>query len=83
MNLFTNRNRLTDLENEFMLPRGDGKGKRIVREFGIYMYTLLYLKWITSKVLLYNTGNSLCLMLCNNLNGEKNLKKNKYMYMYN
>ena len=22
------------------------------------MYTLLYLKWITNKVLLYNTGNS-------------------------
>ena len=30
----------------------------IVREFGIDMYTLLYLKWITNKVLLYSTGNS-------------------------
>ena len=28
------------------------------REFGIAMYTLLYLKWITNKVLLYRTGNS-------------------------
>jgi len=57
-NLFTNKNRLTDLENEFTLPRGEGEGKGIVREFGMYMYTLLYLKWITSKVLLYSTGNS-------------------------
>ena len=29
-----------------------------VREFGIDMYTLLYLKWITNKDLLYSTGNS-------------------------
>ena len=27
-----------------------------VREFEIDMYTLLYLKWITNKDLLYNTG---------------------------
>ena len=38
---------------------GDGEkngGKD--REFGIDRYTLLYLKWITNKVLLYSTGNS-------------------------
>ena len=28
------------------------------REFGIDMYTLLYLKRITNKDLLYSTGNS-------------------------
>ena len=28
------------------------------REFGMVMYTLLYLKWIANKVLLYSTGNS-------------------------
>ena len=33
-------------------------GGGIVREFGIDMYTLLYLKRITNKVLLYSTGNS-------------------------
>ena len=27
-------------------------------EFGMDMYTLLYLKWITNKDLLYSTGNS-------------------------
>ena len=57
MNL-QNRNRLTDLENELMVTRGEGGGKQIVREFGIHMYTLLYLKWITNKDLLYSTGNS-------------------------
>ena len=30
----------------------------IVREFGTDMYTLLYLKWITNKDLLYSPGNS-------------------------
>ena len=30
----------------------------IVRKFGMVMYTLLYLKWITNKDLVYNTGNS-------------------------
>ena len=28
-----------------------GGGDRIVREFGMDMYILLYFKWITSKVL--------------------------------
>ena len=34
------------------------QGGRVVREFGINMYTLLYFKWITTKDLLYNTGSS-------------------------
>ena len=36
------------------------KGLRggIVREFGVDMYTRLYLKWITNKDLLYSTWNS-------------------------
>ena len=33
-------------------------GEGIVREFGIYTYTLLYLKWTTNKDLLCSTGNS-------------------------
>ena len=52
-----NRNRLTDLENELMVTRREGCGEGIVREFGIDMYTLLYLKQITNKDLLYSTGN--------------------------
>ena len=41
-----------------MVARGEERGKWIVREFGMDMYTLLYLKWTTSKGLLYSTGGS-------------------------
>ena len=50
-------NTLTELEKELTVTGGKG-GEGIVREFGIDMYTLLYLKWITSKDILYSTGNS-------------------------
>ena len=57
MNLL-NRSRLTDLENTLRFW-GDGWGREgIVREFGTNIYTLLYLKWITNKDLLYSTWNS-------------------------
>ena len=36
----------------------EGCREGIVGEFGMDMYTLLYLKWITNKVLLYSTKNS-------------------------
>ena len=38
---------------------GEGWGEGIVRKFGVDMYTLLYLKWITYEDLL-------CSMLCGN-----------------
>ena len=43
-----------------MVAREEGGGivKGIVKEFGVNMYTLLCLKWITNKVLMYRTGNS-------------------------
>ena len=37
---------------------GGRMGDRMFREFGINKYSLLYLKWITNKNLLYSTGNS-------------------------
>ena len=33
-------------------------GEGVVRGFGMGMYTLLYLKWITNNILLYSTWNS-------------------------
>ena len=33
-------------------------GTEVVRELGIDLYTLLYLKWITNKELLYSAGNA-------------------------
>ena len=35
-----------------------GRWEESDRQFGIDMYTLLYLKWITNKDLLYSTWNS-------------------------
>ena len=37
---------------------GGRMGAGIVKEFGMDTYTLLYLKWITNKDLLYSTWNS-------------------------
>ena len=42
--LLKNRNRLTDLENKFMVAEGKRWEEQIVREFGTDMYTLLYFK---------------------------------------
>ena len=42
-----------------MVTRGKGEGEGIVREGGIDMYTLLYLKCKTNKVILYSTGTQL------------------------
>ena len=42
----------------WLLGGGEGWRKRIVREFEMNMDTLLYLKWITNKDLLYSTWNS-------------------------
>ena len=50
-------------------------------EFGMDMYTLLYIKQIANKDLLYSTGNSTQYSV--KTKWEKNLKKNSYMYMYN
>ena len=37
---------------------GEGWGGAIVKDFRKVMHTLLYLKWITNKNLLYSTWNS-------------------------
>ena len=42
------------VENELMVA----KGKGIVKEFGMDTYTLLCLKWIANKDLLYSIQNS-------------------------
>ena len=41
-----------------MVASGEERGKEIIREFWINMYTLLYLKWITNKVILHRTWTS-------------------------
>ena len=43
-----------------MVVKGEECGERIVREFGINMYPLLYLKQITNEVVMYSTGTVQC-----------------------
>ena len=52
-----------------MVASGEGRREGIVREFGLDMYKLLYLKWITNKDLLGSTWNP-CSMLCGSLDGK-------------
>ena len=51
-------------ENELAVARGEKQGEGIVREFEINMYTLLYLKWITNKILLYIIQRTLLSDMC-------------------
>ena len=63
--------------NLWLLGVGGWK-ERIIEEFGMDMYTLLCLKWIANKDLLYSTWNSVqCLWLPG---WEGNLGENRYMY---
>ena len=68
MSLFTNQNRFTDLENEVMVNRREGKGG-IDWEFEINIYTLLCLKQITNKD--YPITQEHCSIFFNNLNGKR------------
>jgi len=61
------------------LPGGK-EGGRIVREFRINMYTLLDLKRITHKDLLYNTETLLNVIRQAGWDGD--LGENEYMHMY-
>ena len=54
-------------------------GEEIIAEFGMNMYTLLYLKWITNKGLLYSIGNS---AQCYVAAWMGVLGETGYMYMY-
>ena len=56
MNSFTKQKKTQTQRMNLRLQRRKDWG--IDREFGMDMYTLLYLKQITNKDLLYSTGNS-------------------------
>ena len=67
------------MEKELRVPKGEEWGGGIVREFWINIGTLLYLKWITNKDLLSNTGNSAQRYVAAWMGGS--LRENGYMYM--
>ena len=58
---------------------GGWMGEGIVREFGVDMYTLLYLKWITNKVCI---AHGALLNVMWQLGWEGSLGVNGYMKMY-
>ena len=68
----TNRKRTCDFARE--------KDGGMVREFGMDVYTLLYLKWITNKDLLYSTGNSAQCYVAACMGGG--LGEDGFMYTY-
>jgi len=55
-NELTYKREIVSQRMNFKLLGGRMRGQD--REFGMDMYTLLYLKWITNKDLLYSTANS-------------------------
>ena len=54
MNLFAEQTD-SQTENKLMVTKGGGG---IYQEFGINIYTLIYIKQVIDKDLLYSTGNS-------------------------
>ena len=55
MNVSKNQNPIYRVN---MITRGEGRGGRIYWDFGIDMYTMIYVKEITNRNLLYTTRNS-------------------------
>ena len=64
--------------------KGKGWGQGLNQELGINIYTLLYIKQVTNKDLLYSTGNSTQYSVMAYM-GKESKRKNTsgYMYMYN
>ena len=80
MNLFMKQKQTHRLRQWTSVTSGEGWREGIVREFGIHTYTLLYLKWITSKALLSSTGKSARCCVAAWMGEE--FGENGYMYMY-
>ena len=45
-----------DIENRFVVAKGEGVGRGMEREFGVSRCKLLYIEGINNKVLLYTQG---------------------------
>ena len=77
INLFTKQ---THRLSELMVIWGEGRGEGLVKEFRMDRYTLLYLKWITNRDLLYRSWNSIQCYVAAGCEG--NLGKNGCMGTY-
>ena len=56
MNTSADRNRLTDMENRFVVAKGKTGESGMDWEFGVSRCKLLHLEWISNEVLLYSKG---------------------------
>ena len=48
----TNRNRFTDIENRLLVAKGEGEESGMDTEIRVGKCKLLYLEWISNKILL-------------------------------
>ena len=60
MNLFTKQKHTHRLREELTVIRWGKDGGRDSKETGMYMYILLYFKWIVNKHLLYSSKTVQC-----------------------
>ena len=74
MNLFTKRNRLKDTENKLMVTNGNSEQGEMKQDLGINKYTLLYVKQVNGKNLLYSTGNYIQYLVIT-YNGKESVKE--------
>ena len=51
------RNKITDIESRLVVDKGEGVMGGLEWEVGVSRYRLLYVEWISSRVLLYGTEN--------------------------
>ena len=63
-----------------MVVNVEEQGEEILKEFGIDMCMLWYLKWIMNKVIKYSIGNFVQSYVAAWMGGE--LGENGYMYIY-
>ena len=80
MNLLTKQKETHKLQEQVYGFWGKAWGEAIVRGCGMGMYTLLHLKWITNKDLLYSTGNSAQCYVAAWMGGRFGV--NGYMHVY-
>ena len=81
MKLFTKQKQTHRLREWTYGCQGKSLGEGIVREFGMDRYTLLHLKWITNKGLLYIALGTLLNVMWQ-LGWEGSLEENGQMYIY-
>ena len=80
VNVFTRKKQTHRLREETYGCPKEGCGEGIVKEFGIYMYTWLYLKWIINRT--YCVAKEILLNVMWHLGWEWGLEKNGHMYTY-